>query len=98
MGTSWTISADSGRIKNDSNDITLSTMAKAIKDLGSNEQITLTANTIKYLEKEQILTSVGNASIYSAQEYIQADEITAFIKTNTLDIKGSVKGSHDISN
>jgi len=98
IDTNWTISANSGNILIDSNDITLSEMANAVKGLGSNEQIILTADTIKYIDKKQILTSVGNASLHSAQEHIQADEITAFFKSNTLDIKGSVRGSHETLN
>lgn len=94
----WVVSAQNGIIKNTTNDIILSDTARAVKNPDTKQETIFSADTFRYLNQDNILIGEGNISINSAKEHIQADTITAFLDSNTLEIKGSVRGTYETNN
>ena len=94
-GNTWQISAKKGSITNENNNLTFEGKVQAIKNKGLDNEITLSADKMEYFDKHKTLIGLGNTSIVSARETIQADKITLFINTNILNIEGSVRGTYD---
>ena len=92
---SWNAKADKGVIHDGSNDILLTENAKATKKYLQSEDITLTADSVHYLDKNQSLTSSGNATLFSTQGETSASKITTYINTEEVLMAGSVRGKYE---
>jgi lipopolysaccharide export system protein LptC len=92
---SWSAKADKGVIHDGSNDILLTENASATKSYLQSEDITLSANSIHYLDKDQSLTSQGNPMLFSTQGETSADKITTYINSEEVIMTGSVRGQYE---
>jgi lipopolysaccharide export system protein LptC len=92
---SWSAKADKGVIEDGSNDILLTENARAIKKYLGSEDITLNADNVHYLDKDQSLTSSGNAILFSTQGKTSANTITTFINSEEVVMTGSVRGKYE---
>lgn len=92
---SWSAKADKGVIEDGSNDILLTKNARAIKKYLTSEDITLSADNVHYLDKDQSLTSSGDAMLFSIQGKTSANTITTFINSEEVVMTGSVRGKYE---
>ena len=92
---SWSARADKGVIEDGSNDILLTENANATKKYLTSEDISLSADSVHYLDKKQSLTSSGNAKLFSTQGETSADTITTFINSEEVIMTGSVRGKYE---
>jgi len=92
---SWSSQADKGVIEDGSNDILLTENASATKKYLTSEDIFLNADSVHYLDKDQSLTSRGNATLFSTQGETSADTITTFINSEEVIMTGSVRGKYE---
>jgi len=95
---SWSAKADKGVIHDGSNDILLTENAEATKKYLQSEDITLNADSVHYLDKDQSLTSSGNATLSSTQGETSASEIITYINTEEVVMTGSVRGKYETAN
>jgi len=91
----WEAQGKKGIIEDGSSDILLTDDASAIKHYVDSPDITLTADNIRYLDKQQSLTSTGNAKIHSTQGETTADVIVTYINTEEVKMTGSVRGQYE---
>lgn len=92
---SWSAKADKGVIEDGSNDILLTKNARAIKKYLTSEDITLSADNVHYLDKDQSLTSSGDTMLFSIQGKTSANTITTFINSEEVVMTGSVRGKYE---
>lgn len=92
---SWSAKADKGVIEDGSNDILLTENARAVKKYLTSDDITLSADSVHYLDKDQSLTSSGNAILFSTQGETSANTITTFINSEEVVMTGSVRGKYE---
>jgi lipopolysaccharide export system protein LptC len=91
----WSAKADKGVIEDGSNDILLTENARATKKYLQSEDIKLSADNIHYLDKDQSLTSYGNATLISTQGETSAGIITTYINSEEVVMTGSVRGKYE---
>ncbi|SHF61068.1 lipopolysaccharide export system protein LptC [Marinomonas polaris DSM 16579] len=91
----WSAKADKGVIEDGSNDILLTENARATKKYLQSEDIKLSADNIHYLDKDQSLTSYGNATLISTQGETSAGTITTYINSEEVVMTGSVRGKYE---
>ena len=91
----WSAKADKGVIEDGSNDILLTENARATKKYLQSEDIKLSADNIHYLDKDQSLTSYGNATLISTQGETSAGEIKTYINSEEVVMTGSVRGKYE---
>ncbi|GAA0220830.1 LPS export ABC transporter periplasmic protein LptC [Marinomonas primoryensis] len=92
---SWSAKADKGVIDDGSNDILLTNNARATKKYLQSDDIKLTADSVHYLDKDQSLTSQGNATLISVQGETSASTITTYINSEEVFMTGSVRGKYE---
>ena len=92
---SWSAKAEKGVIEDGSNDILLTDNARATKKYLQSEDIKLSADNVHYLDKDQSLTSYGNATLISSQGDTSAGEITTYINSEEVVMTGSVRGKYE---
>ena len=92
---SWSAKADKGVIDDGSNDILLTNNARAIKKYLQSEDIKLTADSVHYVDKDQSLTSDGDATLISTQGETSASTITTYINSEEVIMTGSVRGTYE---
>ena len=92
---SWSATADKGIIHDGSNDILLTQNARATKKYLQSEDLILSADNVHYLDKDQSLTSYGNAMLLTTQGETFANEITTYINSEEVVMTGSVRGNYE---
>ncbi|WP_111638982.1 LPS export ABC transporter periplasmic protein LptC [Marinomonas shanghaiensis] len=92
---SWSAKAEKGVIEDGSSDILLTENARATKKYLQSEDIQLSADNVHYLDKDQSLTSYGNATLISPQGNTTASEITTYINSEEVVMTGSVRGQYE---
>ncbi|WP_460750145.1 LPS export ABC transporter periplasmic protein LptC [Marinomonas epiphytica] len=93
--SSWSAESLQGVIEDGSKDILLTQDAKALKRQVGAADITLSADTVHYLDKDQSLSSYGNAKLYSTQGITSASKITAFINSGEVIMTKPVRGHYE---
>ncbi|MCB5160564.1 LPS export ABC transporter periplasmic protein LptC [Marinomonas algarum] len=91
----WQAQADKGLIEDGSNDILLTENATATKQHLGSDDIRLVADNVHYLDKDQTLTSYGNAALLSTQGETSAEEITTYLHSEEVLMTGSVRGKYE---
>lgn len=91
----WNAKAEKGVIEDGSNDILLTENAQATKKYLQSEDIRLTADNVHYLDKDQSLTSYGNARLISPQGETSAGKIITYINSEEVVMTGSVRGKYE---
>lgn len=89
------VSSTSGKIMDESNNMTLLNNVNVIKNKDSNAPIALLADQIDYIHAQKELIASGDVSVTSIGSKISADKVTLLIESNTLNIEGSVRGIHE---
>ncbi|MGR0279561.1 LPS export ABC transporter periplasmic protein LptC [Marinomonas dokdonensis] len=92
---SWNAQADKGSIEDGSRDILLTENANATKKHINSADITLSSDTIHYLDEDESLTSYGHAKLYSTQGTTTAETIIAYINSEKVVMTRSVRGHYE---
>ncbi len=92
---SWHAKADKGSIEDGSRDILLTENANATKKHINSADITLSSDTIHYLDEDESLTSYGHAKLYSTQGTTTAETIIAYINSEKVVMTRSVRGHYE---
>lgn len=91
----WEATGKKGIVDDGSRDILLTNNATAVKHYLESPDITLNADNIHYLDKDQTLTSTGNAELHSTQGETSADTIVTYINSEQVEMTGSVRGKYE---